>query len=287
MENLRQAGDKAVSALKTTAENGEGAAKNRAATLLGVIKNAPELSKIAAESKKIKSFEADLSSAVMMGGVPIQAMGHIKGVPEKKHFITDTSTQLGPMSMTQHMVFDGTTLWMEVSMPAPGNGTQKMVIKQAPEELNAKKSINSADLSAYLEEFDITAVHEETIGGVQLYILDGETREDYQEKIRKQLGNLGAMANQMQTQATAAKVCKIQIGKDDAFVRKVETKNDVGVAILTVELTNIKINPQLDDALFIYSPPPGVTVMDGADLKASLKKQGQAPSKTPDKAKDF
>ena len=57
------------------------------------------------------------------------------------------------------------------------------------------------------------------------------------------------------------KTLKVWIDKQDNLVRRFELTNDNGV-VQHFDLSNLKINPTLDDALFRFTPPPNARIIE-------------------------
>ena len=57
------------------------------------------------------------------------------------------------------------------------------------------------------------------------------------------------------------RVVRIWVDKDDNLVRRIQMTEE-NESVRTVELRNIRVNPQLSDALFTFTPPAGTQIFD-------------------------
>lgn len=102
-------------------------------------------------------------------------------------------------------------------------------------------------LEDYDESFDITIVDTNKLDGVKVYRIEGTLKT----------GGTTEMG------FPPGMVLRAAIGKKDGFVRKLELSepNDDGDG-LTMVFKNIKINIDVEDSVFVYTPPEGVIVED-------------------------
>lgn len=290
--SLRNCGEAAREAL-TKAAGAKSRAGESATTLLAEIPTHAILQKVNEKAKTVKSVEANLSSSALAMGNAISVTASLKMLPAVKKMHMDMKATVGAMQMPMLVVCDGTTYWNEITMPAGANGV-KMVMKYPASFMDDASNSNSVSpLSAdkYETQMDFTEVKQDTLNGMEVYMLTGHLRPDGLEVVCKMAQELGGdMAAQM-TKATMEEidVARIYIGKDDCLVHKFEALSKDGKAIQMVELTDIKVNTALDDALFIYCPPAGVTVLDGIEQMKQFKaaNSGAAPApQAPPKGKD-
>ncbi len=278
MEHLRKSGEKARTALEAAAANGPDDIKNRAAVLCGVLKTAPLVQTIAAQSQQLKSYQADLDFNWIMGGVPVALKGRVKALPEKRFFVTDLAMTWG-MNITSHSVCDGKAVWAESTVPGPGMATRKPVLKTLLDDADA--DANPANFMSYAGKIDFTATKDDVLGNVAVRVLDGVLRDDYRSKQPKVLGPIGAI---MSDQYTSAARCTLWVGKDDGLPRKLEMKDEQNNTIVTNTFTGIVFGIKLDDAQFVYCPPPNTVV---TDLDAVEPAEKPADSGAASKGKDF
>jgi outer membrane lipoprotein-sorting protein len=95
-------------------------------------------------------------------------------------------------------------------------------------------------------QFDFKTIKDGKVGDHDAYVLEGEIKADAETK-KKQPN---------------AKSATIYVDKQDYFVRKTDVNDEAKKSIMMVELSNMKANVKLDEAIFKYTPPPDVQVMD-------------------------
>ena len=280
MDKLRKAGEISRSALEKAEQSSLVEIKKRAGILLGALKTAPIIEKMKEALAKVKSVEADITNEALMGGVPMKGGGHVRYLCEKRQYVSDMVLNVGGMEMPSHIVCDGTTTWTEMTMPSLGKGGTKMVMKHSVNTLdkvyqagNANQE-NPLDMDMILEQFDLIESREDICNGQQVFILTGKTREGFNEKQQKDIENtMEEEAAMMGGMFGVIESCRIYVGKDDFLLRKKERLDKEGTVLLMTQTTNIKLNVELDDSLFVYCPPAGVTVMDLDEMTKNIEEK--------------
>ena len=55
---------------------------------------------------------------------------------------------------------------------------------------------------------------------------------------------------------------QVWIGADDGFPHRVVVADSRGNPVQTIDLSGLRLNPPLDDALFVFTPPPNANIQD-------------------------
>ena len=261
MAGLRAAGEPARDALKACAATASGTAKSRAEILLGVLDTAPFLKQVDDNYKKLSSFEMDEEHATRVNGVTMKATGHSKINPATHHFIHDSVSEMGALKLPSRLVCDGVTMYNEETFPGLGTQVQKSVFKFSFAKYQRNEPSLHLDACSHMlsEEFDFTAVREETIDGAACYVVTGVSRPINSQEMKK--------ANAFTLWPKGPQhTCVARIDKNDLLLRKVELLNEKNVTLDTITFSNIKCDVTLDESQFAYSPPAGVKIID-ADLE--------------------
>ncbi len=127
---------------------------------------------------------------------------------------------------------------LDMSRPIAGS-------KEDPRGLNP---INEVSPLAILQKFrlylDFTTDGVQELGGRQLYRLIGKPKAS-------------APAGQLPLGAL-----QVWIGADDGFPHRVVVADSRGNPVQTIDLSGVRLNPPLDDALFVFTPPPNANIQD-------------------------
>ncbi len=244
MKNLRKTGVKAQAALKVAAEKGTGEAKARSATLLGVQTTAEALKKIAEAFAKIKSFEVDMDTMKLAGGIRVDGKGHIQAIPGSRLYKMDATAELQGLKLTVRAVCDGTTAWNEMGAPM---GTQIMKAKATASAIEGM----SLDLNAFTESYDLVSSRQESVQGKPTLIFTGMLRDDIKNGEDPYADGYQAVRN-----ITA------YVDGNSLLLNKYELADDKGVVTTGSTFSNLKLDGELDAKAFAYVPPAGVEVWD-------------------------
>ena len=120
-------------------------------------------------------------------------------------------------------------------------------------------------LEMYNEFMDFELVGKDTVGGVEVYVLKGSMKtgapgtEDLAEGLEA-LGALGLGMDSLMDGIT------MKVGVEDGFVRETVMGEMDGKPMMVMRMNNVKLNVEFDDSIFVYTPPPGVTVMDMTEM---------------------
>jgi outer membrane lipoprotein-sorting protein len=206
---------------------------------------------LAAMSKQrgeVKTFEFDMKTE-MKGGPQEGAvmMGHMcsksvekDGKPAMPLTNMKMSMDMGGMKQEMLMVHDGEFIWNEMKMMG-----RVMVMKMKP-----NPGANKNDPSSFQDQYDLKYVGDEDFDGQKMWVLEGTPK-----------AGTAAAAPSGPAGQQPGKI-RISVGQKDNFPHRWILYAKDGTEMAETQITNVKLNPKLDDALFKYTPPAGAQVMD-------------------------
>lgn len=204
-------------------------------------------------------FSATTSSGSSMEGTVAS-----KGAQSYAEFSANMTGQESQMKM----VSQGETQWIEMH-----TGGAPMVMKidakvfsDAPEDVRAASMIDAQQgASQFIQDprnswrrmskvFDLSLTGEGERGGDPVWIIEGGPKD-------------GETVSAPSTEIASA---RFEIGKEDGYPRFGAFYLPDGQAFMTVEMSNLALNAEVDEAIFEYTPPEGVQPMD---LTPMIKQQ--------------
>jgi thiol-disulfide isomerase/thioredoxin len=219
------------------------------------------------------SLMADFAMDMSMQGMAMKATGDIqgKGAAMIMNMTMDMPGMPEGMSMKMIMDLDG-IMWIESSA-----GGMNQVMKMDMNKIKAMMEESGMDLPfdssmsdfmgqmtdpvAFLEKsepfLDFTLDGVDTVNGDAVYVLNADvTAAGFQGF--DPTGMLGRMGD--------GKIdnYKMYLGVDDGFMRKMEMGMDGMTMVQTY--SNIRLNEEMSDDLFVYTPPAGAQVMDMMEM---------------------
>lgn len=132
-------------------------------------------------------------------------------------------------------------------MPGMGNGT----FSQNPAET----------LSGFGDMYDLTLEGSGEASGVAVWRLSGKMKAD-----AAGLFDSADPAGQMAAMGFSMDAISIEIGKDDGMMRSMKFGPSDGEPFMSLVYDNVRINPEIDDAMFQYTPPEGAQVTDLGEM---------------------
>jgi outer membrane lipoprotein-sorting protein len=201
-----------------------------------------------------KTWSMDFRKITSIGGFQTEYIGSISyKVPGQTRVAMD-KVMMGRTTNHVLIVVDADKVkWHESTMygnkqylktdltKIPSNSPEADTLRNPPQELWKKE----------LAMRDYTLIGSDTLNGQPVFVLDGVLKKDavlpaQEAEMMKMMGKK-----------------RLYIGKEDGFLRKAEDfDKENKTIIITMEHTNIKLNPDLPDSLFKYQPPKGVEVFD-------------------------
>lgn len=117
--------------------------------------------------------------------------------------------------------------------------------KEDPHNLNPINEVNPlALLQKFRARLGFVTEGVQELGGRQFYRLVGKPKA-------------AAMPGDVQISAL-----QVWISSDDGFVHRIVVNDLRGNPALAMDLSAVRLNLQLDDALFVFTPPPNANVLD-------------------------
>ena len=226
-----------------------------------------------------KSWSADYSQDMNMLGNKVAMSGHVVQKPPHRVWMQVEIPVMGQQTqMTMVMGQDG-IVWQVVEM-----GSQRQVLKMDMNKLDGNALAATGLKGNPLDQFDpekqlestramcdFSQVGRRELDGQLMYTLDGTWK--------------AAVLTNEQMAAAAGLVGKtrIFIGQTDGFVHRLEQydKSQTNL-VMAMEFTNLKFNPDVSDALFVYHPSPDARVIDvtptgGARLTVRPHEESTSP----------
>lgn len=137
-------------------------------------------------------------------------------------------------------VFNGEIVYNEIEMMG-----MKKYAKVVPKEADLDKPVGGKALFDSLRKRgEVTVMPDEQVNGQDVYVLKVKVTESNPSEPVK------------------PDTIMAYIAKDSGIPVRTVSYNAAGSPVMTVNYTDIKINPELDPKRFEYTPPPGVEVID-------------------------
>lgn len=221
------------------------------------------------KSLSVESWTADIKASMSMMAMEITGEIAFKG----GRFRTEMDMNIMGQPTSILVVGDQSgTVWTESNIM----GT-KMIMKYEAEQMeamggqfgggmpgmgNGMFSQNPAEtLSGFGDMYDLTLEGSGEASGVAVWRLTGRIKSDMTAPVDTvdPTGELASMGFSMDT-------ISIEIGKDDGMMRSMKLGPSNGEPFMSRVYENVRINPEIDDAMFQYTPPEGAHVMDLGEM---------------------
>ncbi len=165
------------------------------------------------------------------------------------------------MGITSTTIMDGKLLWVEAQTPM-GLQVMKMDLTAAEEGAGgmpgAMGGLGQADFlfaNTFKEEskaFDFTVEGKEQLEGEEVYVISGKAKDPLPDPSLELL---------------AGSTKKVWIGVKDGITRKMDVSGAKGMGgDISIVYADIELNPTIEESRFSYTPPPGVQVIDMAEM---------------------
>jgi len=213
-----------------------------------------EVLKMMAEKEAtVKTMQGDSATTVstpmgqMKGaGQVFTAKSEVDGKPVQKMLMTLKSTvQAEDTTVTTDIkiVNDGQFVWQEMRTPmAPAVQVIKMRVGQLS-GMQGPGAVAAQRVEQLKSQFDFKGVAEDTIDGRKMYVLEGTAKPD-------------------QPRAILLSKVKYYLDQEQMLFRRMVAYDKEGNEFSRFDLTNVKINEEIDPKLFEYTPPAGARVVD-------------------------
>lgn len=184
---------------------------------------------------------------------------------------------LSGQTMNMAMVIDGDgMMWMEMSMGDQIMTVMKMDAGAMQDQVAGLAGVAGSDpfsnsmsqnpiktLEMLQEMYELKFIGTETLDGNEVYVLEGKGGE----KLKMMMDAIGADASaQMAQMGLSMEQIRVKVGKADGFPRELTYFDDEGSPSMKMSYRNVRLNIDLDDSLFVYTPPEGVAVIDLTEM---------------------
>ncbi|OGV73120.1 MAG: hypothetical protein A3K19_19860 [Lentisphaerae bacterium RIFOXYB12_FULL_65_16] len=210
------------------------------------------------ESKaaEVKTCQADVVSKMKMMNQDLVSRGTVSFKQPGKCTM-EFETEMGAMKLKQIIVSDGKTMWTHQPMM---NMVTKIDLQKAADAVPGAAAGNLSKPFQGLKRDTISLVGSETLDGVETQVF--EATPDAQGAPNNPLPSDGKM--------------KVWLGTADGMVRKVAMADPAGAEVMTQTYSNVKINGDIPDSKFEFTPPEGAQVMDMTEQALKMMKPDAA-----------
>jgi len=235
-------------------------------------KSAEEILEFArSKAKGVKAFSVDFKQTMKMYGSEMVAKGTI--IHKQPELLRMDIKMNMPAGMSQLMVMDGKTIWIEQKMNQKPVMAMKMDIAEM-KELGGQEESPTDETNPFSRLQQLQSAHnvknlgKTTLNGEEVYILEAIPKEPQPgEKISKSEKMARDMISKM----------KIYITSEKALLRRIEMYGKDGAVWASQDYSNYNFDIDPDPSLFTYTPPEGVTVTDMTEMMKAM-----AGKKTPE-----
>lgn len=234
----------------------------------------------AAKMTNCTTWSGDFSQTMNMLGGHIASKGQIAHKSPRQMRMSMEMPMVGQnmkMLMTTVLGRDG-IMWQEADI-----GGVKRIIKidmnHAMSNLVAQLGLKTDPLKALdpsqqwernREMFDYTVTGAEQLHGQPVYVLEGMWKAS--ARTNRQVAALSAFTGKT----------RLYIGQQDGFVHKMDQFDRTNTNLfMAMEMSNLKFNEELPDAMFTYRPPPDVQVMDMTQMAGAILGGQSMPADNP------
>ncbi|MFA6563182.1 MAG: hypothetical protein WCV00_14825 [Verrucomicrobiia bacterium] len=219
----------------------------------------------------VKSWQANFIKNISEGSITIVQSGSVRFVrqpatgpsqPASEKGRADFMMQVKGRDLGYTIVSGADNIAWQIVSQGNLRGIYKLDMNRpiagSKEDTRSLNPINEVNPLALLQKFRpqlgfITEGVQE-LGSRQLYRLAGKPK-------------VAAMPGQVQIGSLQA-----WIALDDGFLHRITINDLRGNAVLTIDLSAVRFNLPLDDALFLFTPPPNANIQDlNARLGSALK----------------
>lgn len=188
------------------------------------------------------------------------------------------------------VINDGKTLWTETHMGTTISQVQKTDVAALQKLQNQydMPSMNAQEMSIEQivsplrklhDQYSLTWLGEQTVDDKKLFAVDATITENGKEKFKK-LGNIGEMA------AAMAGHQRLYFDGTTGFLARMVMLGENNAETMSMSFSGHKLNPDLDAAMFTYTPPPDVNVADMTPMIEQMFSENAAKNAARDTAKD-
>lgn len=221
------------------------------------------------------AYSAKIDFETMMMGLKMQGNGSVAAKGEQT-FSEMIVNMFGQRMGVKSVVDSDGTIWTEMN----GIGMPAIVMKIDDEMAGMMSGMMSgpmpsltfmpghnmaeyADVAGYLkkarEQYDFVVSEAENATGEPIYVISGAVDEDVQNEMTA-FEDMGLLTSQVE----------LKVGKADGTIRELTMKNKAGEELVKATFIETKLGGEVDDDLFVYTPPEGAQVMDVAKMAEGM-----------------
>lgn len=220
---------------------------------------------LAKTAGEIGSWSCNAEIAASIVGMTVKTNGWMKGKGDR--YASKMTIQALGMDSSITTVVDGAGVtWSENAVL----GTT--IVTKAPPGAADVDGEESSPLDRFdgsespLAIYNIFAAQKETLT-VSAAKFDGADAYELAVNVSDGAG-ADALGELMKTAGLNVSVLRAYVGAKDGFPRRFEALSDSNQPILTMRFTDVRVNADLADSEFAYTPPTGAQVVDYAQLDA-------------------
>lgn len=234
---------------------------------------------IEAAAKDVKSWSADVAMTGEMMGQKIEYSGKLTAKGKLNRMVMEMNIMDQAMKMETLLDKDN-MMWMIMDV-----GGMKMAMKTDYNVIGVQAGAMGVPgmsgamgmgggsvmpenpgmiLRLLAESYDVELKGSDTVGGNAVYVIEGQAKDAFKEALDQATGDT---ANA--TGLSFDRV-RIHIDKKTGLNRRLAYLTGAGETVMTMDYSNIEVNPELDDGFFVYTPEEGVVVTDMTNMVGAV-----------------
>jgi outer membrane lipoprotein-sorting protein len=222
------------------------------------------IERLAAVVSTGKALELDFVLVQYRNERRVEARGVARYHADGKRFTNEVKTQAGDKEVDVRMVCDGTVVWVEVRQGEKIMAVQKF----GAETLRKLGGASFQDPKSQWEDlrgrYSFSETREGKLGDTPVTILEGALKPEFVERQLKAAAELGGRlaAELAKPQLQAMVRARLYVEPETGRMRKTEVLDKDGKILISFELERVKTDVVLAEALFAYTPPKDLEVVD-------------------------
>jgi len=214
------------------------------------------------KSNGYKTFSADTTQTMNMLGTAMKVNARMVFKQPAMMRVESDMPMMGQAQKGLMVLGADKVLWQEMNIGSlkrvmkmdfhgvPTNSAAGIAMLDSARNMDPKCQLEAAQ-----QKYNFTLTGTTKLDGQDVYLLEGTLRPD--AKLSPQEAGL---ADYMGTE-------KMYIGRQDGFPHRVEIFDKSGTNLfMSMDLRNLKFNEDAPDSLFVYTPAPGVQVIDMTEM---------------------
>lgn len=210
---------------------------------------------MADKEAKMKSLQADITVTEKSEDRQMSTAGHMAlvrteqdGKSLRKFYMTMKATlQADQQTMIQEIkvVSDGHLVWQEMRLSTmPVTQVVKGNVTEVTARMVNGPLISKESIDQFRKPFDLDAVAEDSIDGRKVYVIEGKLKAD-----QEQAGSIPSKI-------------KFYVDQETLSMRRLLGFDAAGNEFTHLDMTNVKLDEEVDPKTFDYTPPQDAKVTD-------------------------